>query len=140
MGRIIAIDVGQKRVGLAVTDPLGIIATGLDTVGASEVLDYLARYSENEKIDLFVVGHPRQMNNKLSESFQYVTPFLKRLKKMFPSIPVELVDERFTSKIAKKSMISAGASKGARKNKATVDRISAVILLQSYLEQEKFNH
>ena len=138
MGRIMAIDVGQKRIGLAVTDPLGIIATGLDTVGVSGIFEYLAIYTEKEKIDLFLVGHPLQMNNKPSESVKYVEPFVKKLKKTFPDIPVRLTDERFTSKLAKQAMITGGSGKEARKNKAMIDKISAVIMLQSFLDQENF--
>ncbi len=138
MGRILAIDVGQKRIGLAVTDPLGIIATGLDTVSISKVFEYLAAYSEKEKIDLFIIGHPLQMNNKPSESVKYIEPFFKKLKKTFPDIPVRFADERFTSKLAKQAIIAGGHSKEARKNKAMIDKISAVIMLQSFLDQENF--
>lgn len=138
MGRIIAIDVGQKRIGLAVTDPDAIIATGLDTVNVSVIFEYLAAYTVKEKVDLFLVGHPLQMNNKPSESVKYIKPFLKKLKKRFPCIPIRLADERFTSKMAKQAMITGGLGKKARKNKAMIDKISAVIMLQSFLEQQKF--
>jgi putative holliday junction resolvase len=134
MGRIMAIDVGQKRIGLAVTDPQGIIATGLDTVNVSEVFNYLSGYAEGEKLDMFLVGMPVQLNNMPSDSVKYVEPFIKKLKKAFPSVPVRLADERFTSKLAMQAMIDGGLGKKARQDKALVDKISAVILLQSYLD------
>jgi putative holliday junction resolvase len=137
MGRVMGIDVGKKRIGLAVTDPLRIFATGLATVPANEVFKYLSGYAENEKIDAFVVGMPVQMNNKPSESVSFVMPFIKRLEKLFPGIPVITMDERFTSKMAKQAMIEGGMHKNARRDKATADRISAVIILQSYLDQVK---
>ena len=105
MGRILAIDYGRKRVGLAVTDPCGIIATGLQTVPAHEVLVFLQQYITKEKVDLFVVGHPKQMDNSDSESMQYIKPFLKALKRKFPEIPVEMYDERFTSVLAHKALL-----------------------------------
>ncbi|MFO7924765.1 MAG: Holliday junction resolvase RuvX [Bacteroidales bacterium] len=138
MGRVMGIDVGQKRIGLAVTDPLQIFATGLDTVPVSGIFDYLIEYTEKEAVELFVVGSPVQMNNKPSESVKYTEPFVKKLTKVFPDIPVRRIDERFTSKIAKQVMISAGTGREARRNKALVDKISAVIMLQSYIDQDKF--
>jgi putative holliday junction resolvase len=134
MGRIVAIDIGQKRVGLAVTDPYRIIATGLDTLPIGEVFDYLGNYMKDEEVDMFVVGSPVTLNNQPSDSVIYVNPFVKKLLKMFPSVPVERVDERFTSSIAKRTLIEGGAKKKIRKDKAMVDKISAVIILQSYLE------
>jgi len=136
MGRIIGIDVGQKRIGLAVTDPLRLIATGLDTVPAGKIFSYLAEYIKKEKVDLFVVGSPLTMNNQPSESVKYADPFVRKLAKTFDSIPVKRIDERFTSKIAKQAIIDSGTRKEARRNKATVDKISAVIILQSFLDQE----
>jgi len=136
MGRIMAIDVGQKRVGLAVTDPLRIIATGLDTVNVSEVFGYISDYFSKEKIDLFVVGTPLQMNNLPSEAVKYTEPFIKKLEKEFPGVPVKRVDERFTSRMAGNALISGGAGRKKRRDKALKDKISAVIILQSFLAAE----
>ena len=135
MGRIVGSDVGQKRVGLAVTDPCGIIATGLDTLPIGEVFNYLDNYLKDEEVDMFVVGSPVTLNNQPSDSVKYVNPFVKKLLKMFPSVPVKLIDERFTSSIAKRTIIEGGAKKKIRRDKAMVDKISAVIILQSYLEK-----
>lgn len=137
MGRILAMDIGQKRIGLAVTDPLRLIASGLDTVPVNEIFKYLASYIEKVNIDLIVVGSPVQMNNQPSESVKYIEPVIKKLAKMFPEIPIKCFDERFTSKIAKQVIIESGIGKMARRNKAMVDKISAVIILQSFLEQSK---
>ncbi len=136
MGRLIGLDVGQKRVGLAVSDPLGIIATGLDTVHISKAFEYIDQYLQNERVDLFVVGHPVQMNNNPSESVRFIEPFVKKLRERYPGIPVKRVDERFTSKMAFQAMIDAGAGKKARKNKSAIDRISAVIMLQSFIDSK----
>lgn len=137
MGRILAIDYGRKRVGLAVSDPCGIIATGLDTVPTHTLLDYLKKYCEKERIDLFVVGHPKQMDNSDSESMKYIKPFLGNLKKAFPNIPIEMHDERFTSVIAHKALIEGGAKKKTRQDKALIDTMSATIILTSYMEQKR---
>lgn len=134
MGRIIAIDYGRKRVGLAVTDPLRIIATGLDTVPAAQTITYLQGYLSKNAVDTFLVGYPKQMNNEYSEAVQYIDPFIDKLKKEFPGVPVVLADERFTSKMAMRTMIEGGMRKTDRRDKAMVDKISAVIMLQSYLE------
>jgi len=133
MGRIMAIDYGRKRVGVAVTDELQLIANGLTTVAAHEIFNFLKSYFQKEKVDAFVVGEPRQMNNQPSESLQYIIPFVNRLKKEFPDITVEMVDERFTSKMAFQTMIDAGLKKKDRQRKELVDSISATIILQSYL-------
>ena len=135
MGRILAIDYGQKRVGVAVTDPLQMIANGLTTVNTKEIWDFIADYLKKETVDCIVVGYPKQLNNQASDSVRYVNPFLGRLRKLYPEMDVRLVDERFTSKIAFQTMIDAGIGKKARQNKALVDTISATIILQSYLEQ-----
>ena len=135
MGRIMAIDYGRKRVGIAVTDELQLIANGLTTVAAHEIFGFLKTYTAKEKVDVFVVGEPRQMNNQPSESLQFIVPFVNRLKKEFPGIPVEMADERFTSKMAFQTMIDAGLKKKDRQNKELVDTISATIILQSYLEK-----
>ncbi len=140
MGRILAIDYGQKRVGLAVTDELQIIATALETVHSKDVIDFLKTYMTKEQVDCIVVGEPRQMNNTASESVRFIDPFVRRLKKVFPEIKIDRYDERFTSKIASQTMISAGLKKKDRQNKSTIDKISAVIILQSYMEYKAANN
>ena len=137
MGRILAVDYGRKRVGLAVTDPLKIIATALDTVPAHDVLNYLQRYTENEKVETFVVGLPKNLDNSDAESMQDVKPFAERLKRKFPDIPIVWIDERFTSKIAFRAMIDGGMKKSDRRKKENVDKLSAVVILQSYMESIK---
>lgn len=137
MGRILAIDYGRKRVGIAVSDPCGIIANGLETVPTHTLLDYLKNYCAKEQVDLFVVGHPKQMDNSDSESMKYIIPFLKNLKKSFPDIPVEMHDERFTSVMAHKALIEGGAKKKTRQNKELIDTMSATIILTSYMEQKR---
>ncbi|MEA2105545.1 MAG: Holliday junction resolvase RuvX [Bacteroidota bacterium] len=136
MGRILAIDYGRKKVGLAVTDPLQMIANALTTVHAKDIWNFLSDYLNKETVDCIVVGYPKQMNNKASEAVRYINPFVKRLQKLYPEMDIQLVDERFTSKIAHQTMIDAGLRKKARQNKALVDTISATIILQSYLEQK----
>lgn len=136
MGRILAIDYGKKRVGLAVSDPMKMIANGLTTVHPNELLDYLSGYLGRENVETIVVGYPKQLNNKDSESVQYIKPFLKKLKKQFPNLPVEFEDERFTSSMAQDAMIQGGMKKKQRQNKANVDKISATIILQSFLERK----
>ncbi|MDR2131056.1 MAG: Holliday junction resolvase RuvX [Odoribacteraceae bacterium] len=135
MGRIIAIDYGKKRVGLAASDPGRLIANGLTTVSAGEVIAFLKAYTARETVTLFVVGHPKQMNNTDSENMIRVIPFVSTLRRAFPAIPVELYDERFTSVLAHKALIEAGAKKKQRRDKAIIDTISATIILQSYLER-----
>ena len=135
MGRILAIDYGRKRVGLAVTDPLKIIANALKTVHSKDIWDFLKEYLEQEDVECIIVGYPKQMNNQPSEAVRFINPFLKRLTKLYPEMEIKLVDERFTSKMAHQTMIDAGLKKKARQNKALVDTISATIILQSYLEQ-----
>ena len=137
-----AIDYGQKRVGLAVTDELKIIATALDTVPVKDIFLYLENYFKKEDVECVVIGDPRQMNNQASESVKYIDPFVRKFRKVFKQVKVERFDERFTSKMAQQTMIDAGLKKKARQNKSTVDKISAVILLQSYLsaQQFKLNH
>jgi putative Holliday junction resolvase len=137
LGRILALDYGQKRTGIAVTDPLQMIANSLTTVSSSDVISFLLKYLANEKVDSFVVGYPRQMNNTLSESVKYIDPFIALLKKTFPGKEVFLMDERFTSKIAFQTMIAGGVKKKDRQNKALVDAISATIILQSFLEYKE---
>ena len=137
MERIIGIDYGKKRVGVAVSDPLGIFASALDTVPSASIIDYLKGYIEKEHVTLFVIGYPMNLNNKPSEAAQYVDQFLNRLRKQFPSIPVKLEDERFTSQLAFRTMIDGGVKKMDRRNKGMVDKISAAIILQSYLDRNK---
>ncbi len=129
-----AIDYGQKRTGLAVTDELKIIATGLTTVSTAEVMDFLKDYCLKNKVECFVVGEPRQMNNEPSESAVFIEPFVRSLKTAFPAIPVNRVDERFTSLMATRTIREAGLKKKDRQNKALVDTVSATIMLQSYME------
>ena len=138
MGRILAIDYGNKRSGIAVTDPLKLIATRLETVNTDKLWEYLAEYFRKEEIERLVIGYPRQMNNQASDAVRYVNPFVKRFQKIYPEIPVELVDERFTSKLAFRAMIDGGLKKKARQDKAMVDAVSATIILQTYLEQKKY--
>lgn len=137
MARILAIDYGRKRVGIAVTDPMQIIANGLDTVATKDLIDYLVKYTQQEEVELFVVGYPKQMNNEDSESVKYLKPFLGLLKNKFPNIPIELVDERFTSKMAFQTMIDGGLKKKQRQDKAMIDKVSATIILQSYMEKKR---
>lgn len=134
MPRILAVDYGTKRVGLAVTDPNQIIATALDTVHSKDVVAYLTAYSAREEIELFVVGEPRQMDNTASEITPQVEQFVKALKKALPGIPVVRIDERFTSKMASQALLMSGLKKKDRQNKALIDQTSAVIILQSYME------
>lgn len=138
MSRILAIDYGRKRTGIAVTDPMQIIANGLCTVPTHELVDFLLKYVQQEKVERIIVGHPRQMNYEDSENMKYIVPFLNRLKKVLPDIPVELVDERFTSVLAHQAMLTGGLKKKVRQDKALVDEISATIILQSYLESKRF--
>lgn len=133
MARILAIDYGTKRTGIAVTDELQIIASGLTTVGTKELLPFLKDYISKENVELFLVGEPKQMNNEVSESEGPIQSFLTKLAKAIPAMPVKRVDERFTSKMAFQTMIDSGLKKGQRKNKPLVDEISATIILQSYL-------
>jgi len=137
MPRILCIDYGRKRIGIAVTDNNQIIATGLTTVNTNEIWTFLNDYSKRETIEKFVVGNPKQMNNQPSESMIYVKPFVEQLHTKFPAIPIEMYDERFTSKMAFQTMIDSGINKKARQNKALVDQISATIILQSYLESNQ---
>ena len=137
MDRIIGIDYGRKRVGVAVTDPLGIFASALDTVHSAKIIDYLKKYASNENVVRFVVGYPMNMNGKPSEAAKDVDIFLKHLAKAFPDIPVTLEDERFTSVLPHRAMIEGGMSKKDRMNKESVDKISAAIILQSYLDRRQ---
>ncbi len=137
MGRIVAIDYGQKRTGLAVTDELKIIATGLTTVRSMDVLEFLKDYISKNEVECFVVGEPKQMNNTPSESAIFIEPFVKKLSAAFPGIPVKRMDERFTSLMATRAIRDAGLKKKDRQDKALVDTVSATIILQSYMENLK---
>lgn len=137
MSRLMAIDYGSKRVGIAVTDPLQMIATGLTTVHSKDIIQFLKDYLCNEKVECIVVGEPKTMKNKASESARFIEPFVKNLKRTFPNILVERMDERFTSQMAMQTMIDSGMKKNARKDKCLVDEISATIILQSYMEMKK---
>lgn len=137
MGRLIGIDYGRKRIGLAVTDPLGIFASPLATVSPENFNNFISEFMKAEAIDGFVIGYPVKMNNEPSESVKYVDPFIKKLKKSFPDKPVHLVDERFTSQMAFRTMIDGGVTKKGRQDKAMVDKISASIILQSFLDKKK---
>ena len=138
MSRILAIDYGRKRTGVAVSDAMQIIANGLTTVPTHELLDFITGYVQKEPVERILVGLPKQMNNEASESMKYIDPFVRSLKKRLPEIPVEFVDERFTSVLAHRTMLEAGLKKKDRQNKALVDEISATIILQSYLESKRF--
>lgn len=138
MSRILSIDYGKKRVGIAVTDPLRIIANPLTTVETPNIMDFLKKYLWENEVGLIIVGLPRQMNNEYSESFRYVKPFTDRLRKTFPDVTVEYFDERFTSKMAMQAMIAGGVKKTGRQDKALVDKVSAAIILQSYMESRAF--
>lgn len=137
MGRILAIDYGRKRVGIAATDPGQIIANALTTVHAKDIFTFLKEYLQKEDVECIVVGEPRQMNNQSSESERFIEPFVRKLKKIFTGIKIDRFDERFTSKMAFQSMIDAGLKKKDRQNKELVDSISATIILQSYMEAKK---
>ncbi len=138
MGRILAIDYGRKRCGLAVTDTLQIVPGGLCTVATHELLNYLKNYVAQEDVSQIIIGYPRQMNGKDSESMKYIRPFMKKLKETMPDMPIEMVDERFTSTLAQRSIREAGIGRERRKNdKGLVDELSAVIILQTYMEQSK---
>lgn len=138
MGRIIGIDFGRKRTGIAVTDPLKIVANGLTTAPSHTVVDFLVKYIEKENVEKIVVGLPKQLNGQPSESMQYITPFLNRLKKVLPQIPVVMYDERFTSTLAHKAMLDGGMKKKDRQNKEIVDTIAATIILNDYLQSNQF--
>lgn len=136
MGRILAIDYGKKRTGMAVTDPLRIIATALETVDTAVLMDFLKKYLARESVDEFVVGMPKTMKNEDSEIAPLVRVFIEALKKEFPEKPVHLVDERFTSRIAQRAMIAGGMKKKDRQVKANVDKISATIILQDFMNSK----
>ncbi len=137
MARLLAIDYGKKRTGLAVSDEMQIIAGGLTTVPTTELLDFLIGYVSRESVERIIVGLPKQMNNEPSENMRRITPFVNRLRKVLPDVPVEFHDERFTSVLAQRTIIEAGIKKMARRNKELVDEVSATIILQSYMESRR---
>ena len=138
MSRILAIDFGRKRTGIAVTDTLQIIANGLTTVPTSELMKFILDYISKEEVERIVVGHPKTMNNEDSDNMKSIIPFVNQLKKKLPNMPIEYFDERFTSVLAHKAMLDGGLKKKSRQNKALVDEISATIILQSYIESKKY--
>jgi putative Holliday junction resolvase len=133
MGRILAIDFGEKRTGIAVTDELQLIASGLTTINTSVLIDFLKEYFKNEAVEIILVGEPKRHSNIPSDIEKQIKPFISKLKHTFPNLPIKRVDERFTSKMAFQTMIDSGLSKKKRRNKALIDEISATIILQSYL-------
>lgn len=137
MGRIIAIDYGQKRAGIAVTDELKLIANNLTTVHVKDIWDFLANYMRTENVECIVVGEPKDMSNNPSDSSRFIEPFVNRLRKVYPDLKVDRYDERFTSKMAFDAMITGGLKKQKRQDKSLVDKISATLILQSYLESIK---
>ena len=138
MARILSIDYGKKRTGLAVTDPLKLIAGGLATVSTSELFSYLQQYIQHEQVEKIIIGKPLQTNGEASENLNRVQQFVNRWKKNMPQIPIEYYDERFTSVLAHRAILESGIGKKARQNKALVDEISATILLQDYMESRLF--
>jgi len=137
MARILAIDYGKKRVGLAVTDPLQIIANRLTTVSTHTIWDFLNSYFGKEQVEVVVVGYPKQMNNEASEAVRYINPFLRKFQLLYPDMKLEIYDERFTSKMAFQTMIDGGLKKQKRQDKELIDSIAATIILQNYLEQKR---
>lgn len=138
MGRLLAIDFGQKRTGIAVTDELQIIASGLTTVDTKELMSFLKDYFQKEKVEKVVIGEPKRLNNESSEVTPILNAFIDTFKKTFPTMPVERIDERFTSKMAFQTMIDSGLKKKQRQNKALIDEIAATIILQDYMGRNTF--
>lgn len=137
MARLLSIDYGKKRTGIAVSDPLQIIANGLTTVETSKLFEFLEDYLKKEEVESIIVGLPKQMSGELSENMKRIEPFVNRLKKIYPTINIEYFDERFSSKLAHRAMIDGGLKKQDRRNKALVDEISATIILQGYMESKR---
>ncbi len=137
MGRILSIDYGRKRSGVAVTDVLQLIANGLTTVPTHELFGFIASYLQKEPVERIVIGLPKRMDNTYSENMRNIEPFVKRLQKAYPDLPIEYFDERFTSVLAHQAMLDGGLKKKDRQNKALVDEISATIILQSYMESKR---
>ncbi len=137
MGRLLCLDYGRKRVGVAVTDPLKIIAGGLETVPTHRIREYLKAYIAGGEVECLVVGYPKTVRNEPSQAVQYIDPFVKWFRKEFPAMPLEFYDERFTSVMAERTLIEAGVPKMARRDKSLVDKVSAALILQSYLDAVK---
>lgn len=137
MSRLLSIDYGKKRTGIAVSDPLQIIANGLTTVESSKLFEFLEDYLKKEEVESIIVGLPKQLNGQPSENMKRIEPFVNRLKKLYPKINIEYFDERFTSKLAHQAMIDGGLKKQDRRNKELVDEISATIILQGYMESRR---
>jgi len=140
MSRILAIDYGTKRVGIAVSDPMQIIANGLDTIPNEQLIDFLKDYTGREEVETFIVGEPLDMNNEPTATTQLVYDFVEKLKRIFPDIPVELVDERMTSIEAGRILVKSGVKKKKRREKGRIDRISAILILQDYLENLRYRN
>ncbi len=138
MGRLLGLDYGRKRVGVAVTDPLKIIASGYETVATHRIRDFLRTYLSQEEVEGVVLGYPRTVRNEPSEAVRYIDPFIRWFKKEYPDVPLDLYDERFTSAMAERTLLEAGVPKSARREKSLVDKVSAALILQSYLEASKF--
>lgn len=134
MGRILAIDYGSKRCGIAVTDELRMIASPLEMIASHQLIDFLKKYLKENTVDIIVIGEPRDMRGNASESEKFIIPFIKKLIKTFPNTTIDRFDERFTSKLALQSMIDAGSKKSDRRNKGNIDKVSAAIILQDYLQ------
>lgn len=139
MGRLLAIDYGTKRVGIAVTDPMQIIASPLDTFHSKDVIDFLKKYIQQEEVDKFIIGWPTQLDNSATNNTQNVQAFINLLQKQIPQIPIEKEDEKFTSKMALNAMIAGGMKKKDRRDKGNIDKVSAAIILQSYMERSSNN-
>jgi putative Holliday junction resolvase len=137
VARILSIDYGTKRTGLAVSDPLQIIATGLDTVNTQDIFEYLQDYIDREEVETIVVGDPKYPDGNPAQIAHLVVGFVRKLQKMFPEIPIEMMDERYTSEEAKKIILQSGAKKKKRRDKGLVDKISAVLILQDYMEEHR---
>jgi putative Holliday junction resolvase len=137
MGRLLCLDYGKKRVGVAVTDPLRIIASGIETIPTHRIREYLRSYLSGGEVDRLVVGYPKTLRNEPSEAIRYIDPFVKWFRKEFPSIPVDLYDERFTSRMAERSLLEAGVPRSARRDKSLIDKISASLILQSYMDANR---
>lgn len=139
MARVLAIDYGSKRVGLAVTDPAQIIATGLTTVHSKDVVAYLKEYLQQEEVSTIVVGEPKRLDNSPSQSAEMIDNFVKHISKQFPAITIDRMDERFTSSLAMQSLVAGGVKKKERQNKALVDEVSATLILQSWMERQQYH-
>ena len=140
MGRIVALDVGQKRTGIAVTDPMQVIATGLCTQPTHEVVNFLKEYLSTNEVELLVVGEPKTVHGVPSESMQFISPLLKHIERTFPELSIQMHDERFTSRMAQRAILESGAKKKQRQDKGLVDKVSATIILQSFLEMRDWNN